>query len=94
MSMSAIGIFSSTLSNEPMVSGLIQVVISMPFWLLGGFLKGHDSQISSIIKELSFGHHVSLLSSGLIELSSLYYFAALSGFFLFLTVKRYDWTRG
>ena len=94
LSMSAIGLFSSSLSEEPMVSGLLQVIITLPFWLSSGMFNNAESRMAVILREASFNHHVSLISSGLIDFSSVYYFAAISGFFLFLTVKKYDWTRG
>ena len=84
--MIAVGLFSSTLTKEPLVAALIQVMICLPFWLLGSLLTDNGGSLTSLLMACSFPHQTMRLNSGLIDLSSLLFFAGFSSIFLAFSV--------
>ena len=82
----AAGMFASSLSDEPVASGLIGVLILLPFWLLGisaEFIE--NGWFKDFLLELGFLSHLESFSKGLISSSDCTWFVLFTFGFLFLT---------
>lgn len=83
----AIGIFSSTLSKNQIVSFIIAVAIS--FFLYYGFegLASYQlvGNLDYTVQQFGMSEHFSSISKGVIDTRDLIYFASVTFFFLFLT---------
>ncbi len=83
----AMGIFSSSLTDNPIVSFLIAVVISafvyMGFDFVASFFGGAELFVSS----LGISAHYSSMSRGVIDSRDVIYFVSLDLFFIFLSVN-------
>jgi len=83
----AIGIFSSTLSKNQIVSFIIAVAIS--FFLYYGFegLASYQlvGNLDYTVQQFGMSEHFSSISKGVIDTRDLVYFASVTFFFLFLT---------
>lgn len=83
----AIGIFSSTLSKNQIVSFIIAVAIS--FFLYYGFegLASYQlvGNLDYTVQQFGMSEHFSSISKGVIDTRDLIYFSSVTFFFLFLT---------
>ncbi len=86
----SVGIFSSTLSKNQIVSFIVAVFIS--FFLYYGFeaiasfnLVGN---LDASIQNIGMRDHYNSMSRGVLDTRDLIYFASITGFFLFLTHNR------
>lgn len=83
----AIGIFSSTLSKNQIVSFIIAVAIS--FFLYYGFegLASYQlvGNLDYTVQQFGMSEHFSSISKGVIDTRDLIYFTSVTFFFLFLT---------
>ena len=80
------GLFSSSLSDEPVASGMLGVLFLLPFWLIGmsaDFLP--DSVAKDILLELGFIRHLESFSKGMLDSADVLWFALFTFGFLFLT---------
>lgn len=86
----SIGVFSSTLSKNQIVSFIIAVSIS--FFLYFGFegLASYNlvGNLDYTIQQLGMNEHFSSISKGVLDSRDLIYFASVTFFFLFLTKFR------
>lgn len=86
----AIGIFTSTLSKNQIVSFLLSVALSFLFYY--GFyftskLPIFFGKSDDLVQMFGMDYHYMALSRGLLELRNIVYFLSLSGFFLYLTFE-------
>jgi ABC-2 type transport system permease protein len=86
----AIGTFSSSLSNNQVISFVLAVVISFFFYygfdLLAGFT--HSGQFLQIIESLGIHSHYKSMSRGVIDSRDVLYFTLVAIIFIAATVKR------
>lgn len=83
----AAGLFSSSLVDDQLAAGLLGIVILLPFWLVSRAeaLVGDDLAVK--LQPFGLLNHLESLNRGVIDTADIYYFAALSAVFLFLTYR-------
>lgn len=85
----AIGIFSSTLSSNQVISFLVALVISFLMFygweLLAGFIE--NPSITSVISQVGINAHYASISRGVIYSSDIAYFVFVSFLFLFASER-------
>jgi ABC-2 type transport system permease protein len=86
----AIGVFSSTLSSNQIVSFLTAVVLSFVFYFLFEIVAESFPFNAYFIQKLGMFQHYQSLSKGLIKLNDIVYFLSIIAFFLYLTKIRVD----
>ena len=79
----AIGLFTSTLSNNQIVAFIVAVIIS--FFMFYGFEALADMGISETLRNFGMSEHFKSISRGVIDTRDLIYFASVTFFFLFIT---------
>ena len=78
----AIGLFSSTLNENQIVSAAIALALLLLFWILG---FAQQSSGPTVLSALSFADHFTNLTGGLIDTPDVLFFLSTAGFFLFLS---------
>ena len=83
----SIGIFSSAVSDNPVVSFVLAVIISAFMYLGFEFIYSLEwfGNIDLFIKSLGISDHYSSISRGVVDTRDLIYFFSVIGLFLFLT---------
>lgn len=86
----AIGLFSSTFSNNQIVAFIIAICIS--FLLFYGFeaMSSLFGNLAYFIEQLGMNEHFKSISRGVIDTRDVIYFASLTIFFLLLTKMRLE----
>lgn len=89
-SFTAIGLFTSTLSNNQIVAFIIGVALS--FFMFYGFEAIAELNISQniAIENLGLNAHFKSISRGVIDTKDIIYFISVTFFFLFLTKLKFD----
>lgn len=82
----AIGLFTSSVTENQIVAAVMSYVITLGLWLLD-YLRYYfdNSFLSAIISYLSFRTHFSILESGVFQLSTVVYFLSVMALMLTLT---------
>tara|TARA_Y100000590_G_C15659336_1_gene991955 strand:- start:58 stop:771 length:714 start_codon:yes stop_codon:yes gene_type:complete len=83
----AIGIFSSSLTDNQVIAFIIGIAIVLIFFLMDQLLVFVPSSMAGIVQYLSTGFHLSNISRGVIDTRNLIYFLSMISFFLFLTIR-------
>ncbi|MCZ6636234.1 MAG: ABC transporter permease [bacterium] len=83
----AIGIFSSSLTDNQVVAFIIGAVFVLVFFLMDKMLIFIPISLSGIIQFLSVDYHLSNLSRGVIDSRNLIYFGSLIWLFLTMTIR-------
>ena len=83
----AIGTYSSSVTENQVVSFIIGVFIVLVLFMLDKTLVFIPSSISGFIQFLSVDYHLSNISRGVIDSRNLIYFISMIGFFIFLTIQ-------
>lgn len=86
-SFSALGIYVSSLTNQPVVAGIITFVALFALLILDHFLAGDPT---STMAYLSLMRHFEPFSRGLLDTKDLAYFLLFIFTFLTLTIRRLD----
>ncbi len=86
----AIGLFSSTFSNNQIVAFIIAICIS--FLLFYGFeaMSSLFGNLAYFVEQLGMNEHFKSISRGVIDTRDVIYFASLTIFFLLLTKMRLE----
>jgi ABC-2 type transport system permease protein len=84
----AIGTFASSLAKSQVVAAIIAILLCTMFFLLGQFAPLMPGWISGLADFVGVLTHLGTLGRGVWDIRDLFYFASLTGFFLFLTVQR------
>ncbi len=86
----AIGLFTSTLSNNQIVAFILGVALS--FFMFYGFEAISDLNISKDLNIQNFGMHARFesIGRGVIDTKDLIYFISVTFFFLWLTKSNFD----
>jgi ABC-2 type transport system permease protein len=80
------GMFSSSLTDEPVAAGLGGVVILLPFWLAGNSAELVEiGWLRTALRHLSLSTHMESFTRGVIDSSDLVWFGLFTLLFLFLT---------
>lgn len=80
------GMFSSSLTDEPVAAGLVGVVLLLPFWVAGTLAELVEADwLRTAFRHLSFLSHIEPFSRGVIDTGALTWFALFTFGFLFLT---------
>ncbi len=82
----AIGVFTSTLSDNQIVAFISAVFICIVFYI--GFEGVADMLSSSFVEQLGMSTHYKSMSRGVLDTRDILYFLSLTVFFLVLTSKR------
>ena len=82
----AIGIYTSTLSDNQIVSFITAVFICIVFYI--GFEGISDIFSSTFIEQLGMNAHYKSMSRGVLDTRDIFYFLSITMFFVFLTSKR------
>ena len=83
----SIGMFSSAVTDNQVISFIIGIAIIFVFWLFDKVLIFMPDFIAGIIQYLSVEYHLSNISRGVIDTRNIIYFGSIIGFFLFLTTR-------
>ena len=80
------GLFSSSLTDEPVAAGLGGVLILLPFWLFGAVADMIETEwIRVSLERLAFQTHLKTFSKGVIDSADCAWFVLFSFAFLFAT---------
>ena len=80
------GMFSSSLTDEPVAAGLGGVVILLPFWLAGnGAELVEIGWLRTALRHLALSTHMESFTRGVIDTADLTWFGLFTLLFLFLT---------
>ena len=80
------GLFSSSLTDEPVAAGLGGVLILLPFWLAGAVSKMVDGEWTKpVLEAVAFQTHIEPFSRGIIDSADCTWFVLFSFAFLFAT---------
>jgi len=83
----AVGIFSSSVTNNPIISFILAVFLSLIFYIGFDFVYSLDlfGSIDLLVKSLGINAHYTSMSRGVIDTRDLIYFVSLIAFFVLLT---------
>ncbi len=82
----AAGIFTSSLTDEPVAAGLGGVLVLLPFWMSGTAADMVPYEgVSAVLRHISFLTHVEPFSRGVIDSADVIWFVLFTFAFLFLT---------
>jgi ABC-2 type transport system permease protein len=87
-SYTAIGIFSSTLSENQIVAFLIAISLCFLFYI--GFEGLADFTSSTFIEELGMSYHFKSMSRGVLDSRDIIYFLSVAVFFIMITKLNFD----
>ena len=80
------GLFSSSLTDEPVAAGLGGVLILLPFWLAGGSAEWITVDwLRTAMRHMSFLTHIEPFTRGVIDSAHVIWFLLFTFGFLFLT---------
>ena len=83
----SIGVFSSSVTDNQVISFIIGIAIIFVFWLFDKVLIFMPDFLAGTIQYLSVEFHLSNISRGVIDTRNIIYFGSVIGFFLFLTTR-------
>ncbi len=83
----AVGIFSSSVTNNPIISFILAVFLSLIFYIGFDFVYSLDlfGSIDLLVKSLGINAHYTSMSRGVVDTRDLIYFVSLTVFFVLLT---------
>lgn len=87
----AAGLFSSSLTDEPVAAGLAGVLLLLPFWISGsaaGMVEADWARTA--LTELSFLTHIEPFTRGVVDSSHVLWFVLFTFGFLFLTWRNIE----
>jgi len=83
----AIGIFSSSISDNQVVSFIVGIAIVISFFLMDKMLIFMPTGITGILQYLSVDYHLNNISRGVIDSRNLIYFGTMIWLFLAMAVR-------
>ena len=84
---SAAGMFASSVTDDQVAAGLIGIVMLLPFWLVGRAEALLPEAWAELIQPAGVLVHLDSFNRGVLDTADLFYFAAFSFVFLFLTFR-------
>ena len=87
---SSIGVFASVISKNQIISLLIAIFISSFLFFGFNFLSNMDifSSVAHSLEKLGFLYHYKLLSTGLLQFSSIFYFISIAYIFSLFSIYK------
>jgi ABC-2 type transport system permease protein len=80
------GIFTSSLTDEPVAAGLGGVLVLLPFWVSGGAANLVETEwLRATLRHLSFLNHVEPFAQGVIDSAHVAWFVLFTFAFMFFT---------
>ncbi len=80
------GLFSSSLTDEPVAAGMLGVIILLPFWIMGSTSELVDAGwLRDLFRQLSFLTHLDPFTKGIVDSAALAWFFLFTFAFLFFT---------
>lgn len=87
----AAGLFSSSLTDEPVAAGLAGVLLLLPFWISGSAASMVEAEWArTALTELSFLTHIEPFTRGVVDSSHVLWFVLFAFGFLFLTWRNIE----
>lgn len=83
----AAGLFASSLSDDQVAAGLVGIVMLLPFWLVSQAEAILPESWAESVKPLSVLLHLDSFNRGVLDSADIFYFAAFTFVFLFLTFR-------
>lgn len=80
----AVGLFASATARDPMVAGIVAVLLLLPSWLAASAKDWAPASLAAGIEQLSFVTHLSSFARGVLDSGDVAWFAIVSALFLFL----------
>jgi ABC-2 type transport system permease protein len=96
LSFLALGLFTSSLTDQQAVSAGLGFVVILFFWVVGWMAEWTSPALGSIFKELSLVEHFKDLTRGVVDTRDILFFVLFAVFFLFATlnvVETRSWRR-
>ncbi len=86
-SMLAIGVFTSSLSQNQIVAGVLGIVLLLFLWLAGVFAEAFGAPISTFLSNLSLMTHFPDFAKGVIDSKDVVYYLSVTAAGLFLATR-------
>ncbi len=83
----AVGVFSSSISENQVVSFIVGIAIVITFFLMDKMLIFVPSSLTGFIQYISVDYHLKSISKGVIDSRNLIYFGSMIAMFLIFSVK-------
>ncbi|MEZ0311784.1 MAG: ABC transporter permease subunit [Myxococcota bacterium] len=83
----AIGLFTSSLTDNPVIAALLGFLILLMFYIAGSGAAGSESIWKSLLEFLSLSSNLTSFARGVLRTPSLVYYLSISVFALFLTYR-------
>ena len=80
----AAGLFASSLTRDPMVAGVVGVLLLLPSWLASAARELLPQRLEPVLDRLSFVEHLRSFAQGVLDSGDVVWFAAFTFLFLFL----------
>ncbi len=93
---SAMGLFSSSITDNQIIAFLVAVILSAFFYLGFDLIMSFFGQFSLFIQDLGIESHYNSMSRGVIDSRDLIYFLSLIGLFIYLatySLARRKWSK-
>lgn len=81
----AVGLFASSTTQDPMVAGVLGVLLLLPSWLATAARELAPPALVPVLERLSFVEHLRSFAQGVIDTGDLAWFVLVTIAFLFLT---------
>ncbi|MEQ1504962.1 MAG: ABC transporter permease [Myxococcota bacterium] len=91
---SAAGLFASSLTRDPMVAGVLGVVILLPSWLASAARDRAPAGAAAFLDRISFVEHLRSFAVGVVDTGDLAWFAGATAVFLVATWSSVESRRG
>jgi ABC-2 type transport system permease protein len=85
-----VGLFASATGRDPMVAGIVAVLILLPSWLAASAEDWAPAALAGPIAQASFVTHLGSFARGVLDTGDLAWFAIVTATFLFLTGRLLD----
>lgn len=86
----AIGSFLSSLTESQLIAFVLTFAASLLLWVLDFGVRASDTTLGQILQYISVIHHNDDFTRGIIDTSSLIYYASVLVLFIFLTARSVD----
>jgi ABC-2 type transport system permease protein len=84
----AAGLFSSSLTSDPVAAGMAGILVLLPFWLVGSATNlVDDERVRKILEQVAVLPHLHGFTKGVVDSADLSYFVGFTFIFLFLTYR-------
>ena len=91
----SVGLFSSSLTSNQIVSAVLSTATLLLLWLSNVTSTLGDGELpwASLVRFLAMSEHVRDMAYGVLDSRDIVYFISLTAFFLFLTVRAVETRR-